>query len=440
MVIPPLESFETMLRMSLSARRKASRTLGSALAAALALAGASAMAAPAAAQAQQQAAQPQLKASKNFGKVYEPVAAIANADAGDFAGAKAQLPAVLAAAESADDRYLAGTLHYVLGNKLNDAALKRQGMELILQSGKATPEIAGEVNYFLGEAAYDAQDWAKARQYFQAARTAGYTGGNAEGLTAESYFKEGQAQQGLAYLEGLVKQRTAAGQQVPDVWIRRALKVAYDNKNLAEAGKWSALLVENAPTPENWTGAIQVLDAMPALQPAAKLDLLRLAAATNSLKDRRSVTNYIEFADARVMANEVSRVLEAGKSAGVFSDADGQSYYNEIKQIVGQRLSGERAEAAQYAASAAAAANGKPAQNAGELYLGLQDYAKAEEMLKLALSKGGIDRDAVLTRLGIVQAQQGKAEEAKANFAQVGGDRSAVAKLWSAYVDSRNGG
>lgn len=423
-----------MLRMSHSARRKSSRTLGSALAAALVLAGASAVAVPAAAQ---QAAQPELKASKDFGKVYQPLADVANAASGDYAAAKAQLPAVLAAATSPDDRYLAGTLHFVLGNKLNDKALRRQGMELMLQSGKATPSAAAELNYYLGEAAYDSQEWAKARQYFQTARAGGYTSGNDEGLTAESYFKEGQAEQGLAYLEGRIKERTAAGQQVPDAWIRRGLKVAYDARNAEQAGKWSALLVANYPTSENWAGALQVIGSLGELQPAAKLDLLRLMAATNALKDRRSIADYIEVADPRVMANEVSRVLEAGKSAGVFNDGEGQSYYNDIKRIVDQRIAAEKADAAQYAASAGSAANGRPAQNAGELYLALQDYAKAEEMLQLALTKGGIDRDTVLTRLGIAQVQQGKAAAAKATFEQVGGARTMVAQMWSAYANSR---
>ena len=34
----------------------------------------------------------------------------------------------------------------------------------------STPAAAAEMNYFLGEWAYDAQDWARARQYLQAAR------------------------------------------------------------------------------------------------------------------------------------------------------------------------------------------------------------------------------------------------------------------------------
>jgi len=426
-----------MLRMSLSVRRLSPRALGSALSLTLALAGTAALPAPAAAQAQapQAPAQPQVKPSRNFAKVYQPVADIANATGADYAGAKAQLPGVVNAVENADDRYLAGTLSYVLGLKLNDRALQQQGMSLMLDSGKAAPDAAREMHYYLGEWAYDAQNWASARTHLQAARAAGYTQGNAEGLIAESYFKEGQTQQGLAYLEGLIQQRQAARQPVPDAWIRRALKVAYDAQDTADVGKWSAMLVAANPTPENWGQVLQLVEIMDNPDAKVRLDLMRLRALTNSLSDRRAYETYIEAADPRIMANEVSRVLSAGRTAGIFSEGD--SYYGQIKTIVDARVSGEAAEAARYASGAAGAANGRPAQNAGELFLALQDYAKAEQMLQLALTKGGIDRDEVLTRLGIAQVQQNKLAEAKATFAQVGGARTSVARMWSAYAQSR---
>ena len=200
-----------MLRMSLPVRGKHRAGIGSTLALALALAG-GAVATPALAQAPAAQAQPEYKPSRGFGKLYEPLAAIANAAAGDHAAARAQLPTLVAAIENADDRFLAGNIQYILGVKLRDRALQQQGMELMLASGKATPEAAAEMNYFLGEWAYDAQQWARARQYLQAARAAGHADGNAEGLIVESYIKEGQVQQGLAYLEGLIEQRRAAGQ------------------------------------------------------------------------------------------------------------------------------------------------------------------------------------------------------------------------------------
>ena len=55
----------------------------------------------------------------------------------------------------------------------------------------------------------------------------------------------------------------------------------------------------------------------------------------------------------------------------------------------------------------------------------------------MALQKGVTDRDRALTRLGIAQAQQGKKAEARASFEQVGGTRTPVARMWTAFAESR---
>ena len=54
--------------------------------------------------------------SKAFAAAYQPVADIANAEGADYASAKAQLPAVVAAIETPNDRFLAGSLSLLLGN------------------------------------------------------------------------------------------------------------------------------------------------------------------------------------------------------------------------------------------------------------------------------------------------------------------------------------
>jgi hypothetical protein len=420
-----------MLRKPLTTRGKTRAGIGSTLALALAVA---VTAAPAQAQAQAQA-QPEYKPSRDFGKVYQPVAAIVNDAAGDFAAARAQLPALLAAVENQDDRFLAGNVQFSLGTKLNDRTLQQQGMEMMLASGKASAEAAAQMNYALGEWAYDAQQWARARQYLEAALNTGYAGGNAEGLIAESYFKERQFDPGLAYLEAQIAQRRAAGQQPPEAWLRRGQGVAYGEKNAAVANKWSASLVAEYPTVENWRRSWVVVDELNDPDSKAKLDLFRLMALTNAMTERGEFAGYLDLLDPRIMASEAGRVLAAAKSAGAITEADPD--FAPIKTVVDQRASAEAGEAAGYAREAAGASNGRPAENAGDLYLGLENFSKAEEMFQLALTKGGIDRDTVLTRLGIAQVRQGKNAEAKATFAQVSGARAGIAQLWSAYIDSK---
>lgn len=422
-----------MRRMSHFARRQSGRGFASAAVMALSLAGGAVVAT--AVTGTPALAQEKPNNSKGFVQAYQPVAQIVNTEGGDLNAAKAQVPALLAAAETPDDKLVAGNLILNIGTKLKDKVLQRQGLDTMLASGKVPAEQVGQFQYYAGSLAYDAQDWAAARAGLQAAVAAGYTQDDPEALIAESYFKEGQNQQGLTFLKQVIDKRSAAGQQVPENWLLRGLQVAYQAKLNDAALEWSSLLVAKSPTSENWVKALQVVGAVNTLEPQAQLDLLRLMALTNSLSERREYQTYIETADPRIMANEVAKVLDAGVQKGVFTTTD--DYYTEVKRIVDQRASADRTEAPKLAATARSSANGRDAQNAGDVFLSLGSYAEAEEMYALALQKGGTDRDQMLTRLGIAQVHQGKYAEARNNFGQVSGARTAVARMWAAYAESK---
>lgn len=428
-MVPPLPS----------ARRAPARRFRSALALAIALAGGAAVvtvatAVPAAAQRRGNGA-PQAQNSEGFVKAYQPLAAIVTAEGGDYASAKAQVPGLLAAMETPDDRNVAGNLILMLGNKLRDAQLQRQGLELMVASGKADPAQLGQFQFFIGSLAYEAKDWAAARTALQAALAAGYTEGDPEPMIAETYFGAGEAAQGLSYLETLVEKRTAAGQPVPENWLTRALQVSYQARLVDEATEWSARLVGQSPNQTNWQRALQVVNSLHELEPQVQLDLLRLMLTTNAMSERAEFVSYIEAADPRVMSNEVAKVLDAGVQAGVFTA--GEEYYGEVKRIVDERAAQDRRDAPGLATEARSAASGNAAQNAGDVFLSLGSWAEAEEMYALALQKGVTDRERALTRLGIAQAQQGKNADARATFGQVTGARAPVARMWTAFVESR---
>ena len=373
--------------------------------------------------------------SRDFVAVYQPVADIANSEAGDFASARGQLEQVYAVVANDDDRHAAGSLTLVLGNKLNDPVLQRRGLELMLQCGKVAPEQVGQFRFLVGNLAAMAKDWAAARTALQAAIDAGYTQDNPHGLIAESYFSDGQPAQGLDYLMGVIQQRRAAGQDVPENWILRGLQIAYNSRLNEQATDYSALLVAASPTQKSWTQALEVIAAMNPFEPQMRLDLLRLMMATDTLSERNDYVNYIDTADVRVMSNEVLRVLDLGVRQGVFTTSD--SYYAETKRIADERAPADRRDAPGLAEEARAEARGTAAQSAGDVFFSLADYAQAEAMYALALEKGGIDRDRNLTRLGIAQALQGKNADATACFEQVGGARAPLARMWTAYVDSK---
>jgi tetratricopeptide (TPR) repeat protein len=377
--------------------------------------------------------------SRNFQPLYLAVSEATNTT-GDYAGARAQVPALVAAIATEYDRFFAGNIMLQLGSKASDKALQRQGLELMLASGRATPENANLFRFLIGSFKYDAADYAGALSDAQAALAAGYPGDFANGrdpwgLIADTYFKLNRHQEGIAFLKDAYTQRKAAGQPVRDEWLLGALAVAYQQNLMPQASELSAMVVESSPTPANWAQALQVVGAMTGNDVQARLDLFRLMALTGSLSERREYESYVAILDPRVLASEAGKVLDAGVQRGVFTTGD--PFYTESKGIIATRAAQEAGLAAEYAAEAASASNGRAALNAGDVYLSLGQYAKAEEMFALASQKGGVDRDTALTRLGIAQVQQQKLAEAKSTFAQVSGVRAPLARMWNAYIASR---
>ncbi len=410
------------------------RQMASALAMSAALAGASfvasaMLAVPAAAQ----------EYSEAFVETYQPVADVVNAEGGDVASVSGQFPAIVAAATTADERFAAGNLLLIAGNKSNNPQLQRQGLELMVASGKTAPEQLGQFHFFIGSLAYNAEDYAAARTSLEAAQQAGYAAPDADipGLIAESYFAQGNAQAGIDYVKQAGAQVQASGGQVPERWLLKALQTAYNEQLVGPATEISTMLVSAYPTEQNWKNALQVVNALNEFEPQQQLDLLRLMRETKAISDRSEYVRYIEAADPRIMSNEVIGVLAEAVAAGQLSATD--TYYTEVKSIADQRAPEDQAAASGLVTEATGGSDPMLALEAGDVTYSLGDYAQAEAMYQLALDKGYADRDTALTRLGISQAKQGKFAEAQATLDQVNGARAPIAQMWSLYAQTQGG-
>ena len=409
----------------------ARRVLATALAGGLAIGG-MALAAPAFAKDKQEEPKKPEGNSKAFADAYQPMMKIINDPAGDFAAAKAMIPTVQPTIQNDADKYSFGNALIALGGKLQDISLQKQGVALALESGRTPAAQVGVFHYYLGKWAYGDKNYEEARTQLQQALQAGYTDNDPEALIAETYFGQGQGAQGLQYLADLIQKRTAAGQQVPDNWYRRGLKVAYEGKLAPQADTYAEMLVRRYPTPENWQGALQVINAVGQLDAAGQVDLFRLMQDTGALKDKHDYYAFVEADDPRSMSNEVLAVLDQGVKSGVLSTSDAP--YQEAKPIADGRAAADKSAAASIESDARKSATGKIAMGAGDDYFSFGAYDKAAAMYQLALDKGVTDRDLALMHLGIAQARAGQLDAAKAAFQQVTGPRAPIARMWLAYV------
>lgn len=398
-------------------------------------------------QAEEQNAAPKISLSRGFQK--GAVEAQDLVQKQDFAGAKAKLEAIQSTATKADDNYFLGSLMLQTGLGLQDEALQRRALETMLSSGMTPASEVSKFNFFIGQFALNAKQYADARAKFQQAIDAGYAGAVPDVMIANAYFNEAQdhiadnqftdagkalVEQGLPHLKKAIAAQEAAGEAVDASWYNKGLTMAIYAKS-PTAGEWAQVVLPKSGTPDNWRLALrQVQDENPSMTRDESLDVLRLMAAANALQGDYSYNEYAEAANRVGLPGEVKSIIDQGRASGAIN----ATFLSDLYQIANTAIPGDKSSLAASEKSAASAANGRPAANTGNAYLGYGDNAKAIQLYRLALEKGGVDADEVNTRLGIALVRSGDKAAAREAFAKVQGTgvRKRIADLWSVWAST----
>ncbi len=403
---------------------------------------------PAQAQKKEKEAQPEY--SKEFLDAYRPIDEIEKSAAPDYAAAKALVPALVQAARSADEQQAAGGLVYNIGNKTSDEDMRLRGIQLMMDSGKASPELTGQLG-FAGYQIYSARgDVANARAALEAAIDANYSfnANLSDGSTrmygpddmrlmiADLYFDNENYAEGLSYLSQQIEARKAAGEPVSEQWIRMGLANAYNNQIGDQAAEYAAWLATDYPTKLNWADAVVITLNSRDYSNAETLDLLRLARRMQNYSDPRVLSEYVEVLDPRRYPGEAIAAIDEGYAIGAADRTD--SYITEVRAEAASRVEGDRADLPTLAAEARGAnADLKTLVLAGDTFLSYDRPTEAEEFYTKALGMSGVERPLVLTRLGIAQYDQGKYAEAQETFGRVEGARRDLANLWAIYASQQ---
>lgn len=417
-------------------RIRGGSTLAIALGAGLVVAGFGASAQPAFAQKEKQAKSPyspafQAAAAPLQAKVDAATPLQQRVASGD-AAAKAQLDAALAgvpamvvqteaAAKSPQEKVIAGQFALQVGVMTNDLKMAERGARAMLASGQLNPTQAQKVQATLAKITAVGQV-------------------DPVEQAVSNYVKANNPQAALAELRKGVAARAAAGQQAPATWYERALQIADSSNNGQEALYWGTQRAELYPSSLSWLGAAQALKKYGNItDPQDKLDLFRLMARSGALSSEprftsREYYDYAEVANLRGQYAEAVKVIDQGMSSGALTS----SQVGNLRAAANRRVAEDRASLASQESRARAAADGVPALASADLYMSFGEAAKAEEMYKLALQKGRIDKDRALTRLGIAQFDQGKYAEARESFSKVTGARTQLARLWGVLVKQKS--
>lgn len=418
-----------------------------ALAAALA-SGAASLAAPALAKDKKEEAKaPGLKLSPAVVKVAKPAqdALIAN----DVATAEPLVAQAEAAATTEDDKYIAAALRLNLeasklnaaqqanpNAQLNDAALAKPLDALI--ASPSTP-VADRGKYYFRRAAmaYNGKQYPVAIDYFTKARDLGYTDPNLGLFLVKAKVESGDIAGGSADLEKTIADMTAKGQKAPEEYYRYAIARSNHSHLKPQTMSWLTKYAAAYPSQKTWyevlaTYGIQQ-DSVAKLDNQQKMDIFRLMRATGGLADQYYYMEYAQKAQSAGLPTEAQAILKEGLANGKIpaGNTEAKAMQSEIALAIRNEGSFTSLEA-----KAKANASGSLAMQTADAYLGDGNYAKAIDLYKLSLTKGGVDADTVNTRLGIAMARSGDKAGATAAFALVkAAPRADIAQLWTTWVN-----
>jgi tetratricopeptide (TPR) repeat protein len=362
-------------------------------------------------------------------------------DAGDLTTALAKYNEAKAAMQNDDDKFIVGRVGYQIYQKNQDQALFGESIDLMLASGKASPKAQQQMYVAQGKIAYNKKDYARALTSFQAAQAAGSDDPDLVPGTVEAMSQTGHQLQALTFLNDSIAKRTAAGQPVPVEWYQRGLAIGYRSKaspadvpainaaTLEISKKWVAA----EPSPKNWSAALQIYAEQFKLDNDARVDTFRLLRAAGALSGDADYREYAEDVYLR-FPGEAQAVLQEGNTKGLVN-LSGKNDATEVMGIVKTKVPADKASLAAADKSARAAANGKGAFSTADAYTGYGDYAKAIDLYKVALAKGGVDAGTVNLHMGWAQALSGDAAGAKTTFAAVTGPRKPIADFWLVHLD-----
>ena len=353
----------------------------------------------------------------------------------DWATAATALAAAQPVATSADARFIVGQYQYIIGGGTNNSQLQTQGVDAMAASGGGDPAKLAPVYKLQGQLALQAKDYAKAEAALARWGQLAPNEPDVPILNAELKFRQNKPAEALSLFQQAIAAREAAGQPVPEALYLFALQSAVNAKVTPQALALSRTVVSKYPTPKNWRNALILARQYGGGESAYQLDTLRLMRAAKALSER---DEYLALGDLLARGRfyaEARDVLQEGFASGKLPRTNPDAVA--ILSDVNGRISGDLAALPGLEPRARSGANGELALRLGEGYYGHGNYAKAAEMYRLALQKGGVDANLVNTRLGIALALAGQRPAAEAAFKAVTGNRAALASYWQLWLSQR---
>lgn len=377
--------------------------------------------------------------AKNISKAARPALVEAQKldAAGDAAGALAQLRTAEAAGSlNATDVFFISQMKLGLANKLKDNALLEEAIK-----ASATSEFlpaAEKPKYLKNLAALALQrnDYNAATALYEQVSALVPTDVDVWTNLSVLYSRQKQFPQAIGALDKAVAASKAAGRQPDEALYRTRLKIAVDARLPAQIQTASTELVTAFPTPVNWRDVLLTFRDQAKLDDQGNLDVFRLMQSAGALNGERDYAEFTETLIGKGLPGEAKTVLTEGIAKGML--AAGKPLVVDYNKSINLRLTADKASLPSLDKEARGSATGKSAFGLADAYFGYADYAKAAELYRLALAKGGVDANIANLRLGAALARGGDKAGATAAFGLVKGPpRETLATYWLIWVGQK---
>jgi tetratricopeptide (TPR) repeat protein len=405
--------------------------------AALLMAGAVAVA-PAAAQGQAPAAggaqapgkERKYNFSKEARKAIGELQAALNAKAPDF---PQKLAAAQAVAKNSDDKYVVAKFQLQHAIDSADKAAQRTAIDAVLASGGADATETATLRNYIASQAVGSGDYAAAEALYTQRIAANPN--DLEGIVnlSRAKLELKKDAEALPLLQRAITLSKSQGGRPEEAWYRKALEISHNQRNRPLALQLSRDVLAAYPTEVNLRNAIIIYREGATLDKDADLDMLRLMRASKVMSGPGAYMELAQVLNEAGLPGEAKSVLDEGTRLGVLKGGSGAS----LLSTLNGRIAEDRGSLAGVDAKARAAGNGGLAMRTATAYMGYGDYAKAVDLYRVALQKGGVDANLINTRLGMALALGGQKAEAQAAFKAVTGARADLASLWLAWLAQR---
>ncbi len=357
--------------------------------------------------------------------------AVTNKDETAYAAALAAAQPVV---KTNDDKYILAEFMAKHAEQANDPAARLAAYQAIIASGSADPAETQSINHAIAGTAANTGNWALVESTLTPIVAANPNDIDDTLNLASAKINLKKNAEALPLLLHAIQLTEASGKPAPEPWYFNAFSIAYQMHDEAVVAQMNAALLKNYPNAKNFNNAVVIYAGTPNLPKDVRLDLLRLMFASGAMNNAGEYLQLASMLEQAGLPGEEQAVLQSGARAGKLGGTEGQ----QMLQSASSRIAVDRASLPGSEQKARTAATGTIAANTAAAYASYGDYAKAADLYRLALQKGGVDPNMINTRLGIALALGGHKPEAQAAFQAVKGPRQELAGLWLTWLSQRS--